>query len=338
MQTKGRRQREAEGDYLSKVKSRAGNLPILIPLFKPLGKTVFLASSLTSSHPPSKSPPTLQHVNFLQISNTCREVKCYPMQRIWWTCLEKVTQDTYETLHIVIGLKYKNGSVCSVRLIWQALNALCSYWKRLSFPTAPQPRIRCFLHDRVLLQTLTTYAHNIFLKWRPRICSFFMGTLPRANDSCPLNLSTSIHANKHLSLRWLQKVAEGTHGFAHSIPSLAWVHFLTVKAGDLLSQAAPPAAHWKHSCYAKITMKARTCTFLEKAKRKTHWPTNSTTDSRSYLIRCNPTSGTSLVLGPGSVPSTTLLFLGCVWVTGQEPEPSPLLVLLMQNGKSELTV
>lgn len=58
----------------------------------------------------------------------------------------------------------------------------------------------------------------------------------------------SIHVIEHLSLHWLQEAEEGASCFAHSTLSPARVHLGSAEAGDVLSQAALPAAHRKHSC------------------------------------------------------------------------------------------
>lgn len=186
--------------------------------------------------------------------------------------------------------RYPASTECSLLLLTEAFGSL----QHPSLVSAP-----LFLHHRALLQTLPTDACNVFLKKRPGTCSSSVGALPRANDSCRSSRSTAIRASERLALHGLQEVAERTHDFARSIPGLAWVHFLTVKNGVLLSQAAPPAAHRKHSCYAKITMKATTWAFLEKTKSKTQWPSNSRTGSWSCSVRCNPTSCTSPIWGQG---------------------------------------
>lgn len=116
----GRKPREAERVHLS----RAGNTIFLFLLHYSNHHTT--VSSLPSPSPvlihPLKTPKILHHANILQISSTRGVVKCCPMPRVWWTCLENVTQDACKTSHVVIGLKHGSGLVCSVRLIWQGLN------------------------------------------------------------------------------------------------------------------------------------------------------------------------------------------------------------------------
>lgn len=80
-------------------------------------------------------------------------------------------------------------------------------------------------------------------------------------------------------------------------------------------------------------MKARTCTFIETTNQK---HTDHKQQQPPGAIGWNPAACTSHS-GPESRLSTALLFLGCVWGTGQEAEPCPLLVLVSRTGKPELT-
>lgn len=138
---------------------------------------------------------------------------------------------------------------------WKWLGVFCradlartKSWKRLSFLTEHHPCVRFFVHHCVLLQTVTS-THLQFWNTdqiKTMYLSSFCGHTPQTEWF--LSLQTPLSMWLSISLHWLWEAEEGTPCFARSTPSPARVHLGSAEAGDMLSQAALPAAHRKHSC------------------------------------------------------------------------------------------